>query len=89
MTEEYVITLGKQALTLTLFLAAPMLISGLFIGLVIGILQAVTQVHEMTITFVPKIVFVLISLMLALPWLMNMIIDFTTQLFQNIPNIIH
>lgn len=89
MTQDYIVTLAKQALMLTLLLSAPMLIAALVIGLLIGILQAVTQIQEMTITFVPKIIGVFLVLVLFLPWMLNMIIGFTQNLFASIPQLIH
>ncbi|MBP7462548.1 MAG: flagellar biosynthesis protein FliQ [Candidatus Delongbacteria bacterium] len=89
MTQAYIVTLAKQALLLTLLLSAPMLVAALVIGLLIGILQAVTQVQEMTITYVPKIIGVFLVLVLFLPWMMNLIISFTQNLFAGIPQLIH
>jgi len=88
LTQQYIISLGKDALLLTLLLSAPMLIAGLLVGMLIGILQAVTQIHEMTITFVPKIIAVFVILIIFLPWLMNLIIPFTIRLFESIPTLI-
>ncbi len=89
MTQTYIIALGKQIIWIILLISAPMLLSGLLVGLLISILQAVTQIHEMTITFIPKIIAVLIALVIFLPWISNILIDFTINLFSNIPNIIH
>ncbi|MDD4052688.1 MAG: flagellar biosynthesis protein FliQ [candidate division Zixibacteria bacterium] len=88
MTPQYVLSLGREAITLTLLVSAPMLIFGLVVGLLISILQAVTQIHEMTLTFIPKIVAVALAMLLFLPWIINMLVDFTTRLFQNIPNLV-
>jgi flagellar biosynthetic protein FliQ len=87
MTPESVISIGRDAVWTMLLVAAPMLISGLLIGLVISILQAITQVHEMTLTFIPKIVAVAMALLIFLPWIMNMIVDFTIRLFGIIPTL--
>ena len=70
-----------------LLVASPILISGLLIGLSISILQAITQVHEMTLTFIPKIVIVALSLLVFLPWIINTIVDFTIRLFGVIPSL--
>jgi flagellar biosynthetic protein FliQ len=86
MTQEFVIGLARQAIELTLMLAMPMLGLGLVVGLAISIFQAVTQIQEMTLTFVPKIVAVLLGLLVAFPWLMNRLVDFTRNLFEQIPN---
>ncbi len=74
---------------LTLLVSAPMLISGLVIGLAISILQAVTQIHEMTLTFIPKIVAVALALLIFLPWMMNMVLDFMNRIFSNISVLAH
>jgi flagellar biosynthetic protein FliQ len=88
MTPQYVLSLGREAITLTLLVSAPMLVFGLVIGLLISILQAVTQIHEMTLTFIPKIVAVAVAMLLFLPWMINLLVDFTTRLFTNIPNLV-
>jgi flagellar biosynthetic protein FliQ len=85
VTEELVIGLAKEAITVTLLLAAPMLGIGLGVGLLISMFQAVTQVQEMTLTFVPKIVAVLIGMLAFSPWMLNLILDFTRGLLQNFP----
>ncbi len=87
MTTEFVLGLGREAITLVLLVAAPMLGFGLVVGLAVSIFQAVTQVHEMTLTFIPKIVAVCLALMVFLPWMIRIVVDFTTRLFQSIPQI--
>ena len=87
MTPQYVLALGREAITLTLMVSAPMLAFGLMVGLVISVLQAVTQIHEMTLTFIPKIVAVAFALILFLPWMINLLVDFTTRLLTSIPNL--
>ena len=87
MTPQYVLSLGREAIMMTLMVSAPMLAFGLIIGLVISILQAVTQIHEMTLTFIPKIVAVAAALLIFLPWMINMLVDFTTRLLQSIPTL--
>ncbi len=87
MTPEMVVSLGRDAIYLMLLVSAPMLLSGLLIGLIISILQAVTQVHEMTLTFIPKIVVVAVSLIIFLPWIINKLVDFTHQLYAMIPGL--
>ncbi len=87
MTTEFVLGLGREAITLVLLVAAPMLGFGLVVGLAVSIFQAVTQVHEMTLTFIPKIVAVCFALMVFLPWMIRIVVDFTTRLFQAIPQI--
>jgi len=85
MTPEMVVSIGREALTVTILVAAPMLSFGLVIGLVLAIFQAVTQIQEMTLTFVPKILGVALALLLFLPWMINMLTDFTRHLYALIP----
>ncbi|MCG8549264.1 MAG: flagellar biosynthesis protein FliQ [Desulfobacterales bacterium] len=85
MTPEFVIAFAKQAITLTILLAMPMLGLGLIAGLSISVFQAVTQIQEMTLTFVPKILAVFIGLLFAAPWMMEKLMAFTTNIITNIP----
>jgi flagellar biosynthetic protein FliQ len=85
MTPDYVVHLGKEAITLMLMISAPMLIAGLIVGLAISIMQAVTQIHEVTLTFIPKILAVSITLMAALPWMLQKMLDFMRTLMLGIP----
>ncbi|MCX6640535.1 MAG: flagellar biosynthesis protein FliQ [bacterium] len=81
MTQQLAIELCKQAIYTTLLISAPMLIAGLVVGVVVSILQAVTQIHEMTLTFIPKILAVVIVMIMTLPWIMNLMISYTQDLF--------
>ena len=85
MSTEFVVHLGKDAIFLMLMISAPMLIAGLVVGLGISILQAVTQIHEVTLTFIPKILAVSLALMMALPWMLHKMIEFMTTLMARIP----
>jgi flagellar biosynthesis protein FliQ len=85
MTPQYVIHIGQQAIVLMLMISAPMLLAGLTIGLAVSILQAVTQVHEVTLTFIPKILAVSLALMIALPWMLQKMLEFMTMLIRQIP----
>jgi flagellar biosynthetic protein FliQ len=85
MTTQYVLGLGHDAVMLTLLIAAPMLGFGLIVGLLVSIFQAATQIQEMTLTFIPKIVAVSLALLLFLPWITNKLVTFTTELFNSIP----
>ncbi len=87
MTPQYVIQIGREAIYLMLLVSAPMLLAGLVVGIGISILQAVTQIHEVTLTFIPKIIAVTGALIITLPWIMQQIIDFMTRLMMDIPNI--
>ena len=88
MTPEYIVSLASEAVKLTLMLSAPLLGVGLMVGLVIAILQATTQVQEMTLTFVPKIVAVLAALLAAAPWMLDKMTAFTHQIITSIPQVI-
>ncbi len=85
MTQEFVVGLARQAIELTLMISLPLLGLGLVVGLLVSIFQAVTQIQEMTLTFVPKIVAVLLGLLFSFPWMMNKMIDFTRELIEQIP----
>ncbi len=87
MTPQYVIQVGREAIYLMLLISAPMLLAGLVVGIGISILQAVTQIHEVTLTFIPKIIAVTGALVITLPWIMQQVIDFMTRLIMDIPNI--
>jgi len=85
MTPESVVTLGQQAIELTLMISAPLLLSALLIGLVVSIFQAATQINEQTLSFIPKIVGIFVTLIIAGPWMITMMVDFIQRLFGNIP----
>jgi flagellar biosynthetic protein FliQ len=85
MTPDFVVGFGKEAVWVTLLVAGPMLLAGLIVGLIVSIFQAVTQVHEMTLTFIPKILAVMIALVFFFPWMMRVLLNFTEKLFINIP----
>ena len=86
MTPDMVVAISRQAIETALFLALPMLGVSLVVGVFISVLQAATQIQEMTLTFVPKILAMFIALLLAFPWMMDKMINFTRELFMNIPN---
>ncbi|HOS97820.1 MAG TPA: flagellar biosynthesis protein FliQ [Deltaproteobacteria bacterium] len=88
MTPETITTMMAEAIKITLLVSAPMLLMGLLVGLSISIFSAVTQIQEMTLTFVPKIVVVFLALLVALPWIMEKLVTYTTNLFANIPNLV-
>ncbi|MGA1861843.1 flagellar biosynthesis protein FliQ [Deferribacter thermophilus] len=85
MTADFVIEITTKTLELTILIAAPMLIFGLLVGLLISIFQAVTQIQEMTLTFIPKILAVVVALIIFFPWILDKLINFTYNLFLNIP----
>lgn len=88
MDTQTVIAIGREALTVTLLVAGPMLLVGLVIGLIISIFQSVTQINEMTLTFVPKILAVALTLLIFLPWMVNTLVDFTNHMFAMIPTLV-
>jgi flagellar biosynthesis protein FliQ len=88
MTVDFIVGIMAETIRITLMISAPVLIVGLVVGVVISLLQAVTQVQEMTLVFVPKIVVCLITLVAALPWMINVLISFTQNILSNIPNYI-
>lgn len=85
MSPDLIVGLAVETIKVTLLIAAPMLLVGLVIGLMVSIFQAVTQIQEMTLVFVPKILAVLLALVFVLPWMMNILITYTQTLFSNIP----
>ena len=88
MTPETVIEVGTQAMKVTALLAAPLLLSALVVGLLVGMFQAATQINEMTLTFVPKLIVVGLVILVAGPTLLNILLGFTTRLFESIPGMI-
>ena len=88
MTPETVTTIGQQALWVTMMIASPMLISALAVGLLIGMIQAATQIKEMTLSFIPKLLVLVMSLVVAGPWMLSVIINYTRQLIEQIPSLI-
>lgn len=89
MTPELVISVGKSALETAILISAPILLLSLIIGLIISIFQAVTQINEATLTFVPKILVTFIALLIFFPWMLRIMLGFTTTLFTNIPAYVH
>ncbi len=88
MTEQFVIDFGMNAIITTLLLSAPMLGFGLATGLVVSVFQAVTSIQELTLTFIPKILMVFLSLFLFFPWLLQIIVEFTRNILINFPSFI-
>lgn len=86
MTPEFVIGFGRQAIEITLILAMPMLGLGLVVGLIVSIFQATTQIQEMTLTFIPKILAILTALIVFSPWMLQKIIGYTHNLIVSIPS---
>ncbi len=85
MTPETVLGLGRDALEMAIILAGPVLALGLIAGLAVAIFQALTQIHEMTLTFIPKIGAAIMALALFGPWMLQKMLNYTTALFESIP----
>ena len=88
MTEDMVLQIGEDALLLIVSLAAPLLLSALFVGLMVGVLQAVTQIQEQTLSFIPKLMALVVALIVMGPWLLQLWMTFTQELFMQIPSLI-
>lgn len=88
MSQQFVIHLGREVFFTAVMIASPMLIAGLIVGVTISVIQTATSIQEQTLTFIPKIVAVVVSLILFLPWMMNTMLDFSINLINNIPDYI-
>jgi len=88
MTPELVMTIGQDALTTMLVLAMPMLLVALAIGLLVGVFQAATQINEMTLSFIPKLIGMSVAIAVAGPWMLKVIVNYTQSLIINIPSTI-
>ncbi len=88
MTPEMVLDIGRDSLWVIALLAAPLLLSALGVGLLVGMIQAATQIQEMTLTFIPKLIVLALALLIAGPWMLGVLTDFTINLIQNIPELI-
>lgn len=88
MESDAAIELGRQALFTALLIGSPILIVGLAVGLFIGLMQALTQVQDQTVSFVPKVVCMVLALAVSLPWLLHMMMDYSEQLITNIPRLV-
>jgi flagellar biosynthetic protein FliQ len=89
MTTEFVVGLGREAIEVALMVAGPMLAVGLVVGVVVSLLQALTQVQEMTLTFVPKILSISLVLVVLMPWMAQLMIDYTANLYSSLPELVH
>ncbi|APG27330.1 EscS/YscS/HrcS family type III secretion system export apparatus protein [Syntrophotalea acetylenivorans] len=87
MSPEYVTGLGRQAVETILLVAAPMLLAGLGVGLLVSIFQAATQINEQTMTFIPKIVAVFVTLLIFAPWMIKILLSFTTSVLTRIATV--
>ena len=88
MSPDTIIDLSQQALYVIAMLTAPMLLSALAIGLLIGMFQAATSINEQTLSFIPKLMVLLLSILIAGPWMLNLLLSFTRRLYIGIPGLI-
>jgi flagellar biosynthetic protein FliQ len=88
MTPEIVVNLVRQALEVTVLLSAPLLLAALATGLLVSVFQAATQINEMTLSFIPKLLAIFLAAVLAGPWMLSLLVDFTRRLFVAIPELI-
>ncbi|MEX2196731.1 MAG: flagellar biosynthesis protein FliQ [Thermoleophilaceae bacterium] len=88
MNEDVVVKLAMDALTLTLKVALPLMLAGLAVGLIISVFQAVTQIQEMTLTFIPKILVTAAVLVIGGPWMLDQLLAYTEELYSSIPNMV-
>jgi flagellar biosynthesis protein FliQ len=88
MTPENVMDLTRSTLLVTSMIAAPLLLTALVTGLVIGMLQAATQINESTLSFIPKLLVLVLALFVSGPWILRVLIDFTRNLYASIPSVV-
>ncbi|GIZ52675.1 flagellar biosynthesis protein FliQ [Noviherbaspirillum aridicola] len=88
MTPESVITMGRHAMEVTLMVAAPMLLVALIVGLIVSIFQAATQINETTLSFIPKLVAIFVTMIIAGPWMLTVMLDYMRQMFTGIPGML-
>ena len=88
MTQDTVMTLAAQAMWMTILLAAPLLLSALIVGLLVGMFQAATQINEMTLSFIPKLGILVVALLIFGPWMLGSLVTFTQELITSIPDVI-
>lgn len=84
MTPEMVLTIARESLTVTILVAAPLLLAALVTGVLVGVLQAATQINEMTLSFIPKLLALVVTLLATGPWMLEMLTGYTRTLFHNI-----
>jgi len=89
MSPEAAMTMANEAIKISLMLMGPLLLTALTVGLVVGIFQAATQINESTLSFVPKIIGIMVVFLLTGPWMLNIILDYMREVFTNIANVTH
>ena len=88
MNDDFIISLGQQTMRVSVMLAGPLLISALVVGLLVSVFQAVTQINEATLTFIPKIIIIGVVLLLAGPWMLDVLSQYTIGLYENLSTIV-
>ena len=88
MTPETIMTIGRQTLEITIILSAPPLLASLVVGLLVSLFQALTQINEMTLSFIPKLLALVIVMLLTGPWMLTHLIDYTRRLYESIPSLL-
>jgi len=86
MTPEFITGYFVEAIKMAILLSAPMLLSGLIVGLIVSIFQAATQINEMTMTFIPKMLAVAVALIISIPWMLQLMIDFMQNMITSLPS---
>ncbi len=89
MTPEYIADLSRELFLTALIVAAPGLVVGLLVGLLVSLAQAVTQINEMTLSFIPKIAAIAMAIMIGTPWILTRLMAFAQRMFDNLPGVIH
>jgi flagellar biosynthesis protein FliQ len=89
MTPDTIMTIGSRALEMALALAAPLLLAALVTGIVVGAFQAATSINEMTLSFIPKLIAIALTLTIAGPWMLKMLVGYTRELIVSIPGLIN
>lgn len=88
MTPEMVLTVARESLTITVLVATPLLLAALVTGVLVGVLQAATQINEMTLSFIPKLLALVVALLVTGPWILQLLTSYTQTLFRNIPGML-
>ncbi len=88
MSGDYAVQMGREALTMVMLVAAPMLGLGLIVGLLVSIFQATTQIQEQTLAFIPKIIAVFVAILIFGPWMLSLVVDYTRNIFLSLPQMV-
>ncbi len=88
MSNDLAIQIGRDALTMVMLIAAPMLGLGLLVGVLVSIFQATTQIQEQTLVFIPKIIAIFVAILVFGPWMLSLMVDYTREIFINLPNMV-